>query len=111
MMMARDAPASRISEVDFSIPSMVCDGCVFQLFSLSGRLGASRAPLPQIGSFRVYRGQAIGDINGQALSISPAGQQDVVVEHDRAPGHLLCAIHLPQYVLAATGAELMNQRA
>ena len=25
--MARDAPAGPISEVDFSIPSMVCDGC------------------------------------------------------------------------------------
>jgi hypothetical protein len=31
----------------------------------------SAVPRPQIGSFRVYREWAIGDITAQALSISP----------------------------------------
>src|ERR1700738_3531418 len=34
-------------------------------------------------------------------------EQDVGVEHDRAPPHLPRAVHLPQHVLAATGEELM----
>ena len=34
-------------------------------------------------------------------------EQDVGVEHDRAPGHLPRAVDLAQHVLAATGEELM----
>src|SRR6266478_2502496 len=34
-------------------------------------------------------------------------EEDVGVEHDRAPGHLPCAIHLAQQILAAAGEELM----
>src|ERR1700730_10824927 len=34
-------------------------------------------------------------------------EQDVGVEHDRAPPHLPRAVHLAQQILAATGEELM----
>ena len=34
-------------------------------------------------------------------------EEDVGVEHDRAPGHFPRAVHLAQQILATTGEQLM----
>jgi len=53
-MMAADAPAGPLSEMDFSIPSMVCDGCVEKIREALSALPGVRAVKPRLWRKRVH---------------------------------------------------------
>jgi copper chaperone CopZ len=54
MIMARDAPAGSLSEVDFSIPSMVCDGCAEKIRAALMAMPGVRAVKPRLWRKRVH---------------------------------------------------------
>ena len=54
MMMARDAPAGPISGVDFSIPSMVCDGCAEKIRAALMAMPGVRTVKPRLWRKRVH---------------------------------------------------------
>jgi copper chaperone CopZ len=54
MMMAPDAPADPLSEVEFSIPSMVCDGCAEKIREALTGIPGVRAVKPKLWRKRVH---------------------------------------------------------
>lgn len=62
--MARDAPTGSLSEVEFSIPSMVCDGCAEKIRAALTTIPGVKAIKPKLWRKRVhvrYEPSRVGD--------------------------------------------------